>query len=147
MTIKEIMLEMYHDGVYSAAMLRGPEAAKEEINRMDAYYAANPTDSWADLPNMFPGLPASDLSYEQRLAKELHDKLYKAALAAWCRGYTREQMLQLLTLLAMGEAGVMYTQIRICDGGEAETIDSLLNAWNNSNPDAAPIMRVAPDIG
>ena len=148
MTIKETMIAMYNDGVYGAAMLRDGDKAREAIEQTENYYKENPTDPWADVPVMFP-LPESEpkLTYEEGLAKELHGKLYKVALAAWCRGYTREQMLQLLNLLAGGEAGVMYTHIRICDGGEDESIDSLRRAWNDSNPDAAPIMRADPDIG
>lgn len=53
MTIKETMLEMYHDSVYGAAMLRGREAATELIERYEKYYADNHTDPWADMPACF----------------------------------------------------------------------------------------------
>lgn len=147
MTIKETMLEMYKDGVYGAATLRDVEAAEAAIAQMEKYYADNPTDPDAGIPVLFPGLPVSELSYEQQLAKELHENLYRVALTAWCRGYTREQMVQLINLLAVGEAGLTYTHIRICDGGEDETVDSLADAWNESNPDEKPIHRTDPDIG
>lgn len=146
MTIKETMLEMFHDNVYISAMLRAPEETEEELRTAETYYAGHPTDPYADAEPVFPGLPKSDLTWEQRLAQELHSNLYKTARTAWCRSYSREQMVQLLNLLAIGGGGVMDASVRICEGGDLETLPLLADAWNVSNPDAAPIHMAGPAI-
>ena len=146
MTITETMQEMFQDSVYITATLRDPARAEEEITRCEAYYAENPSDPDDAVP-IFPGLPDRELTWEQLLAKELHDNLYKVVLAAWARTYSREQMVQLLNLLTVGEAGLTDTVIRICPGGEEEGLWSLQKAWNDNHPEEKPIIRAAPYIG
>lgn len=129
MTVTEIMLERFRDGVYTAAFERDRVALEEAKAR------------YADPDSFLPDVNLYGQNREDTAADLFHHELECVVIRHFVRQYIRDDMITLLNLLLRVDEAEKVS-VQLCDGLTL-SLSGLCDHWNQEHPKDRPIEYVA----
>ena len=129
MTVTDIMLRKYDDGIYKAAFERDRvalEEAKEQVANPEAF---------------LPDIDLYGQDREDSAADILHKEITGVVIRHFVRQYIRDDMLTLLNLLLRIDQADKVS-VQLCEGLTL-SLSELCEYWNQEHPKDRPIEYVA----